>query len=117
MIYIIYKTIKLAHLKKLQILQNIFWLNFYKVNHSFLHLFLLLGEWVISFYLGYDDKNLGASFPWGETFSRNVNIINLQNFPTHRGIYTSLKENLTSILDRNEALKCILEANLEGEGW
>ena len=43
--------------------------------------------------------------------------MNLKNFPTHRGIYTSLKENLTSILDRNEALKCILEANLEGEGW
>ena len=85
MIDIIYKTVKLSHLKKLQIIQNmkpnvsshlhIFWLNFNKTNYSFLHLFLLFGKQIfermvpgamsISFCLERDDKNLGTSFEWG----------------------------------------------------
>ena len=79
---------------------HIFWLNFDKVTHSFLHPSRLLGETefsteccvgVISFCLGRDDENLGASFEWGgawvkmsriSAFSRNVNSINLKIFPT-----------------------------------
>ena len=80
---------------------HIFWLKFDKANHSFFPPFLLLretdslGEWVISFCLGCNDKNLGASFDWGgawvkmpriNPFSRNVNSINLKILPTHGGI-------------------------------
>ena len=94
--HIIYTTVKPSHLKI--------------VNHtkyrkpnvpSHLHIFRLNfeksypGEKVISFCLGPDDKNLGASFEWGvawvkmpwiNAFSRNVNSINLKIFPTHGGI-------------------------------
>ena len=69
---------------------------------------------VISFCLRCDDKNLGASFECGGTwvkmprfnaFSRNVNTINLKIFPTHGAIYTSLRENSESILERAKALR------------
>ena len=55
-----------------------------------------LGGWVISLFLGYDNKNLGASFEWRgawvkmprfNAFYRNVYAINLKIIPTHGGIY------------------------------
>ena len=119
MIDIIYKTVKSSLLKKnanhtkykksnVASHLHIFWLNFDKVNHSFLHPFLLLGEKdfrnnvgrVISFCLGRDDKNLGTSYEWGglwvkilwiSAFSRSVNSINLKVFP-HMVEYKSLRE-------------------------
>ena len=50
MIDFIYKTVKLSHLEKFRIIQNvpihlhIFLLNFDKTNHSFLHPFFLFAE-------------------------------------------------------------------------
>ena len=58
-------------------------------------------------------------------FPRNVNTINLEISPIHCGIYTNMRENSTSILERDKAPKsfyrnmkgCILKANLERQGW
>ena len=127
MIDIISKTARPLHLKKIKIMQNIInlmsqvififsdWSLIYKsyfppplsgVGRN------CLGEWIISFCLGCDDKNLGESFEWGatwvkmprfNTFSRNVNTINLKIFPTYGGIYKSFRENSTSILERDKA--------------
>ena len=67
-----------------------------------------LGEWVISFCLERDDKNLGASFESGgarvkmsrfDAFCRNVSPLVWKFFP-HMVEYTSLRENSISILDR-----------------
>ena len=86
---------------------NVFWLNFDIATHSFFHAFSAVGknrfskecclvEWVISFCLGQDDKNLWASCEWGgawvkmpriDAFFRNVNSINLYIFPTHGRVF------------------------------
>ena len=62
--------------------------------------------------------------PQINTFSRDVNSINLKNFST-KVEYKSLRENSTSILEREikpygvyrNMKGCMLGANLEGEGW
>ena len=69
MIDIIYETVKPSHLKKLQIMQNINNLMFQVIFAAGDNRFwkkILSGEGVISFCLGCDGKNLGASFEWGE---------------------------------------------------
>ena len=45
--------------------------------------------------------------PRFNAFSRTVNTINLKNFSTHGGIYTSWRENSTSILERDKALRSL----------
>ena len=77
-----------------------------------------------------DDKNLETRSERGEasvkmpqinTFSMNVDSKNLKFFP-HMVKYKSLRENSTSILERNKSLvyrnmkRCIYETNLEGLG-
>ena len=70
---------------------HIFWMNSDKADNSFLYPFLLLGKQIFEICLGRDNKYLGVSFKWGgawvkmpwiNTFSRNVNSINLKIFPT-----------------------------------
>ena len=92
-----------------------------------------LRKWVISFCLERNDKDIGTSFEWRETwvkvpwinaFSRNFSSINLNVFP-HVMEYKSLRENSTSILKRDKAIEgvyrnmkgCVLEANIEGQEW
>ena len=99
---------------------HIFWLNFDKANHSLIHPFLLWGKHIFErmlpgrmsnfFWLGCE--TLGASFKWGGAWVkmawinaslRNVNSINSKHFPYRVG-YKSLRENATSILERDKAL-------------
>ena len=157
MIDLICKTVKPSHLEKLQIMQNIKnlmlqvifiysdWIFIKQIIVRSLRPFLLLGEtdfrknaawgeWLISFCLWHDDKNLGASFECGKSwvkmprinaFSRNVNSINLKVFPTHSGI--SKFETKFNNHSGGREIKpwgayrnmkgCIFEANLEGKGW
>ena len=128
---IMYKTVMPSHLTRLQIIQNIKnlmfqvmlifsdWISVSKsslppplsaVGGNRFSKECCLEEWVISFCLGPDDKNLVVSFEWGRTwvkipwinaFSNNMNSINLKIFPTHGG---SLRENSTSILEKDKAL-------------
>ena len=72
---------------------HIFWLNFDKENHSFLHPFRLGGNRF--------SKNSTWSFEWGtgawvkmhrfNAFSRNVNNINWKIFPINGETYKSVK--------------------------
>ena len=81
---------------------HIFWVNFNKENHSFLHPFRLGGNRF--------PKNSTWSFDWGtgvwvkmhrfNPFSGNMNTINWKkNFP-HMVEYMQVRENPTSILER-----------------
>ena len=116
MVDIICNTGKPSHLKKntnhakykkpnVPSHRHIFWLSFDKANivsSTLLCCFgkqtfeeCCLGEWVISFCPGRDDKNVGASFEWERgwvkmpqinAFSMNMNSINLKIFLKHGGI-------------------------------
>ena len=149
---VIYKTVKPSRLEKLQIKQNIKNIMF-QVIFTFSDWILIkkvivssppfrcwgnrlskefcLRKWVISFCLERNDKDIGTSFEWRETwvpwinaFSRNFSSINLNVFP-HMMEYKSLRENSTSILKRDKAIEgvyrnmkgCVLEANIEGQEW
>ena len=133
MIDIIYKTVKLSHLKKLQIIQNMKNLMF-QVIFIFSDWILIkqiivsstsfccsgirfskewcLGQWVFSFCPERDDKNLGTSFEWGgawvqmppvNTFSRNVNPINFSHILWNVKVWEKTQH--TSILERDKALE------------
>ena len=93
---------------------------------------MLPGEWVICFCLGCDDKNLWEKFDWGggawvkmprfNAYFSNVNTINLNIFPTHGGIYKFVRKFNKHSGERKtfgvyRIMKCVLEANLEGQGW
>ena len=110
LIDMIHKTVKLSHLKKSQIIQkqnnlnnvpgllNIFWLNFNKAHHSFLHPFCLGKNWF--------SKTSTWSFDWGtgawvHAYSRNVNNIKLKNV-SHTWWYIQVRENSRSILERDK---------------
>ena len=41
------------------------------------------------------------------TFSTSVNTINMKVFLTHGGIYASLRENSTSTMERDKALRSL----------
>ena len=115
LIDIIHKTVKSSHLEKLQIKQNInnvpshlhiFWLNFDKANHSFLHPFRLGGNRF--------SKNSTWSFEWGtgawvkmhrfNAFSGNVNTINWKKF-SHTWWNIQVTKNSTSILEKDKPPK------------
>ena len=125
-INITHKTVKPSHLKILQIIQNIKnlvfqiififsdWIlikqiivssHFSTVGRNRFLKECCLVEWVISFWLGRDDEKLKAIFEWLRAwvkmhqinaFSRIVNLINL-------------------VIEIQKG--CILESNLEGQGW
>ena len=94
LIDIIYKIVKPSHLeKKFSSHLRVFWLNFDRANHSFLHHFRLRGNRL--------SKNFTWSFEWVNgawvkmhrfnAYSRNINIINWKIFP-HMLEYTSQKK-------------------------
>ena len=115
LIDIIHKTVKPSHLQKLQIIQNI--------NKLMFQVIFIFSDWIlikkiivssIHFVLGETDfpKTSTWSFEWWtgawvkmhrfNAFSRNVNTINWNIFPTHDRIYKS--KNSTSILERDKTL-------------
>ena len=119
MIDIIYKAVRLSHLEKLQIIQNvnklnvpihfdIFRSNFDRENHSSLHPFCQETRF---------SRNSTWSFEWGtgawvkmrrfNAFSRNVNIINWKFFPTNVKIYKSEKIQQAFLRDNLKKLKDI----------
>ena len=126
MIDIIFKTAKLSYLETMQIKKiykkpnfqshlHIFQLNFDKANHCFLQPFFCWRKKIFK-------KFSAWGFEWGiSAFSQNGNTINLIFFP-HGEIYKS--EKIQQVFWRDVALRslkkyerCILEANLEEQGW
>ena len=117
MIDIIYEIVKPSHLKKLQIIQNIDklmfqvmifsdWILAKQVIFSSTPFCCWRKQIFEKMFPGRmnnfplpacDDKNLGQNFEWAgiqwvkmprfNTFSKNLNNINLKSFPTYVGIY------------------------------
>ena len=92
-------------------------MNFDVANPSFLHPFRRGGNRF--------SKISGWSSEWGtgtcikihrfNPFSRNVNSINLKLFSTNGGIYKL--EKIQQAFKYKKYERCILEANLEVQGW
>ena len=104
---IIHKTVKSSHLQKLQIMQNINKLILRKTSQFYLSISSwgkqIFKKFYLEFWLSTGEWIRMHKF---NAFSRNVNIINWKNFPTHGGI-KNVRENSTSILKRDKAVRSL----------